>query len=121
LTDAGALREGQKLFPALAAGKRTPEAEAAAQKLVALSVHAAAGQLRIEDARLTPGVADAAPFAESWALRAARMSHTELPPAGGKATARGALAWMRFSVALWLPAGWKTPQGVDAKPGPCTE
>jgi hypothetical protein len=121
LTDMAALREGQKLFPALAAGKRTPEAEASARKLVALSAHAAAGQLRIEDARLTLGVADAAPFAGNWALQAARMAHTELAPPGGKATARGALVWMRFTVALWLPAGWKTPQGVDAKPGPCTE
>ncbi|MDR3791782.1 MAG: hypothetical protein P4L03_00235 [Terracidiphilus sp.] len=121
LTEAGALREGQKLFPALAAGKRTPAAEAAAGKLVALSAHAAAGQLRIEDARLTPGVADAAPFAVNWALRAARMAHTELAPPGGKATARGTLQWMRFTVVLWLPQGWKTPQGVEAKPGPCSE
>jgi len=121
LTDVAALREGQKLYAALAAGERTPEAEAAARKLVALGAHAAAGQLRIEDARLAPGVADAAPFAESWALRGVRMPHTEMAPHGGKATARGALAWMRFTVVLWLPEGWKTPPGVDAKRGPCSE
>ncbi|MDR3793086.1 MAG: hypothetical protein P4L03_06885 [Terracidiphilus sp.] len=121
LTDVGALREGQKLYLALAAGKRTPEAEAAARKLVVLGAHAAAGQLRIEDARLAPGVADAAPFAESWALRAARTPHMELPAPDGKPTARGRLAWMRFTVVLWLPEGWKTPQGVDAKRGSCSE
>jgi hypothetical protein len=28
---------------------------------------------------------------------------------------------MRFTVVLWLPEGWKTPPGVDAKRGPCSE
>lgn len=119
LTDPAALREAQQLLPLVASGARSVQAQQAAARLMALAGHAAFGQLRIEDARLTPGVADAKPYAEAWAGQAARMAHTEVPAPGGKATAQGALDWMRFSVTLWLPEGWKSPAGARSIAAPC--
>jgi hypothetical protein len=121
LTDPAALREGQQLFPLVAQGQKTAESEKAARRLMELAAHASAGQLRIVDARLTAGVADAAPFAENWAIQAARTQHTTLPPPEGKSSARGSLEWMRFKVTLWLPSGWKTPSGMASRRGLCLE
>jgi len=82
---------------------------------------ASSGQFRILDSRLTPGIADAAPYAENWALQSARTQHTVEPAAGGKSSALGSLEWIRFSVTLWLPAAWKTPVELHAVRGPCSE
>jgi hypothetical protein len=121
LTDVAALKEGQRLFPLVASGQKTAEGEKAARRLMELAAHASAGQLRIVDARLTAGVADAAPFAENWAIQSARTPHSAVPPRLGKATARGSIEWMRFTVTLWLPSGWKTPPGLASKRGACLE
>jgi len=119
LADQAGFREAQQLFPQVAGGAHTPEAQRAAARLMELAGQAASGQLRIQDARLSPGVADPQPFAQAWALRAARMVHTETPAVGGKPTAQGTLEWMRFTVTLWLPEGWKTPAGIQQSRGPC--
>jgi len=88
LTDVAALRQGQQLFGAVAAGQKTDESQRAGQKLMQLALHGSVGQLRIVDARLSAGVADAAPFSENWALQAARTPHSEVPAQNGQATAR---------------------------------
>src|ERR1019366_9299686 len=128
LTDPDALREGQKQFRALGGTKIWTEAPVASsreheaeQRLLEINRSASAGQLRILNARFTPGIADAAPFARKWALQSAKTPHTIAPAAGAKATPLGELDWMRFSVTLWLPAGWKAPEGLRAPLAACSE
>jgi hypothetical protein len=120
-TDPAAFHEAQQLYPLVVSGARTAEAQRAAARLLELAGHAAAGQLRMDDARLSPGVANPQPFAQAWALRAARMQHTETPSPDGKPTARGTLDWMRFTITLWLPAGWKSAPGIKGISGVCGE
>jgi hypothetical protein len=86
---------------------------------LAMNRLSSAGEFRILDARLTPGIADPAPFAASWAAQAARTPHSEEAPARGAPTPLGELHWMRFSVTLWLPEGWQMPPGVHAVRGAC--
>lgn len=136
LTDPAAFLEGQKLFLALlevssrkpsgtGRNQSSPSSEDAAtvarltRQLMDLQSRAAAGEFRILDAGLAPGIADPEPFAQSWAMRAARTQYTIVTPAGSKPTPRGELDWMRFSVTLWLPAGWKPAHGLSATPAPC--
>ena len=69
-----------------------------------------AGEFRILDARLTPGISDAAAYAENWALASAKAPHTFEAATGAKATPLAELHWMRFSVMLWLPGTWKGPK-----------
>ncbi len=119
LIDPAALREGQRLFTELnraaqpaseknsAAKSSAPGVEQLTRALMALNAHAAAGQFRILDARLTPGIADAAPFAQNWAIQGERTQHTDEPSASGQNTQRGEFHWMTFSVTLWLPVQWK--------------
>jgi hypothetical protein len=128
LTDPGALREGQKQFRSLGGTKIWTEAPVASsreheaeQRLLEINRSASAGQLRILNARFTPGIADAAPFARRWALQSAKTPHTVAPAAGAKATPLGELDWMRFSVTLWLAAGWKAPGGLGAPLAACSE
>lgn len=112
------LAEGQQLFRALH-GKPV-EAQRASESLIALSRQSAAGEFRILDARIVPGIADAAPFAENWALQSARTAHT-IVPAAGRATPLGKLDWIRFSIVLWLPDGWKAPAELHASRGACSQ
>jgi len=128
LTDRDALREGQKQFKALGGTKIWTEAPSesgrehvAQQRLLEINRRSSAGQFRILNARLTPGTADAAPFAQKWAVRSARTQHTIAPSASAKATALGELDWMRFSITLWLPAEWKAPKELGGARGPCSE
>lgn len=90
-------------------------------RLAAFSAGAASGQLRILDARLVPGVGDAAAFAENWALAYARTAHEVEQAAPGQTSARGQLRRLRFAVTLWLPAGWRTPPGIPAPAANCPE
>ncbi|MFZ0340617.1 MAG: hypothetical protein WAL45_21510 [Terracidiphilus sp.] len=131
--------QGQELFLALCSQLQTPSGKpprASAnqdsapanpavarltRQLMDLQSHAASGELRILDAGLAPGIADPEPFAQSWALRAARMQTTLVPRTGSQPTPRGELDWMRFSITLWLPAGWKTPHGLTATAAPCAQ
>jgi hypothetical protein len=73
------------------------------------------------DAKITPGIADAAPFAQRWALQSLRTPHTIAPSSLGYATPLGELDWMRFSITLWLPANWRAPQALHSTPAPCSQ
>jgi hypothetical protein len=125
LIDPAAFRQAQQLYLSLAKdGKLSgsaPTTEAAHDMdlLLQLEKDRASGELRIEDSRLTPGVADPAPFAQAWALTAMRSPHQEVAAPDGKPSPRGALAWMRFSVTLSLPASWKLPAELHGVPSPC--
>ena len=91
------------------------------EKLMEFARNSAAGQFQILEARLTPGIADAAPFAENWALGAVRTPHTFESAAGGQSTPLGRLGWMRFSITLWLPPTWKAPASLGATRSACSE
>jgi hypothetical protein len=128
LTDPAALQESQRLFQVLGGTKHGPEAPVASsregmamQRQLKINQTSSAGQFRILNARLTPGIADAAPFAGNWAIQSARAPHTVVASVGDKATPLGELDWMRFSISLWLPAGWKVPRELDATPEACSE
>ena len=127
LTDPDALGESQKQFRALGGTKiwtekpeQSGKEQMAEQRLLEINRKSSAGQLRILNARLTPGIADPAPFAQRWALQSSRTPHTIVPAAGAKATPLGELEWMRFSITLWLPAGWKGPNGTGV-PAACSQ
>jgi hypothetical protein len=123
LTDSSAFLEAQQIYRSRIQGSsknKAPDPRAMAT-LLELEKHAANGELRILDARYAPGTGDAAPYAQNWSLAAARMNHEIAPVADGKSTARGALLWMRFSLALWLPAAWKLPAEVHGIPAACAE
>ncbi len=117
LTDPDALHEGQKQFQALGGTRIWTERpqpgrqQSAEQRLLEINRRASAGQFRILNARLTPGIADAAPFAQRWAIQSMRTPHTIAPPTdaktGGNTTPHGQLACIKFSVTLWLPPTWK--------------
>jgi len=121
LTSPEAFQQGQKLFLGLnhTTGAATPADTRTMQQLLELGRKSAAGQFRILDARLEPGVGDAAPYAQNWALAAARTPHSYEPPVNGKSTQLGAIHWIKFSVTLWLPQGWKTPRETHAERGGC--
>jgi hypothetical protein len=128
LTDPESFRESQKLFQILGGTKHLTEAPVpsslegfALQRQLKLNQKASAGEFRILDARLTPGISDAAPYAENWALASPRTPHTFEPSATGRSTPLGEMHWMRFSVTLWLPANWKTPSGILATRVACPE
>jgi hypothetical protein len=133
LTAPDALRESQKLFQVLnqagqllQTGQKPANSQSAAEaratrRLMALALQSSPGQFRILDARLAPGVSDAASYAENWALASPRTPHTFEPGAGGKSTPLGDLHWMRFSVTLWLPAAWKAPAQLHAVRAACSE
>jgi hypothetical protein len=124
--------QGQRLFLAFSSQLQTPSGKlpgapanedpavaSLTRRLMDLQSRAASGELRILDAGLAPGIADPEPFAQNWALRAARMQTTLVPPTGPKPTPHGELDWMRFSITLSLPADWKPPHGLSATTAPC--
>ncbi len=126
LTDPAAFRDAQQLFRSLerdgqlgASATRSSTASRDMSRLLQLERDKASGQLRIEDSRLTPGISDAAPFAEAWALAGMRAPHQVVPAIGGKSSPRGSFSWMRFSIILWLPANWKLPPGLSGISAAC--
>jgi len=128
LTDPGALRESQKLFQVLGDARQRSTAAAAVddegkamQRLLSIGRRSSAGQFRILDARLSLGIADAAPFAQNWALASFRTPHQVEAPASGKPTLLGELHWIRFAITLWLPDTWKTPKDIHAPRVACAE
>jgi hypothetical protein len=108
------------IAPLSAAGHKHGS-ELAARRLLDFVRKSSVGEFRILDARLTPGVADAAPFAENWAVQSARTPHTFQPAYAGKPTPLGTLEWVRFSVTLWLPESWKAPAVLHATRSACGE
>jgi hypothetical protein len=93
----------------------------ATARLLEIQKHAAAGEFRIVDARIVPGVADPAPYAQAWAAASSRTPHTVVEAPGGKSSARGALQWMRFAVTLWLPVPWSVPASDHAQSAACPD
>jgi len=102
------------------ANKNLP-AVRATQRLMQLERQSSAGQFRILDARLAPGVSDAASYAENWALASPKTRHTLESSTTGKSTPLGELHWIQFSITLWLPASWKTPAALHATRAACSE
>ncbi len=92
------------------------QAGTATQRQLRINQKSSSGQFRILDARIAPGVSDAASYAEPWALASPRTKHSIEPSSTGKSTDLGELHWMQFSITLWLPANWKLPDGVAGKP-----
>ncbi len=123
LANPTAFAEAQKLYLALSRDgqARRIGAAQASGRMMELEQHAAAGQFHIADARLAPGIADAASYAETWALASPKTPHTLEPATGGKPTPMGQLHWMRFSVTLWLPATWKASPGSHVAEAACSE
>jgi len=132
LSDPSALREAQGLFRVMT-GKETatsapgkpqdaslPQAHAAA-RLLELQKRAAAGEFRILDARIVPGVGDPVSYAQGWALASSRVPHHIDSTPDGRSSARGVLNWIRFSLTLWLPARWNVPPGLHALPAACPD
>jgi hypothetical protein len=135
LTNPAELRKAQKLYFALRdngeANRRnidqTPAArgqkvasvnpEAASMGLMEIVNHSAAGQFRILNAELTPGTANALPYAQNWALEQRNTPHTITMTTAP--TPYGKLDSLQFEITLWLPAGWKTPKGLQSAPSPC--
>lgn len=119
-TDPATFRQARRLFLSIG----TPSEQAAAspqapslQQLMTINQHTSAGQLRILDARITPGTADAAPFAQKWALQSPHTPHTI--DAASTPTPRGALHSIRFSITLWLPADWRAPRELNITSASC--
>ena len=128
LTDPDALRDGQKQFRALGGTKiwsesphRSSQVQSAEQWLLEINRRASTGQLRILNAKLTPGIADPAPFAQKWALQSARTPHTLAPSTAANPTPLGQIHSMQFSITLWLPANWRAPKTVQSTPSPCSQ
>jgi hypothetical protein len=130
LTNPASFKQGQKLFLALssrlqslpaASAKDDPAVARLMQQLMALQQGAAAGEFRILDAGLAPGNGDPAPFARNWGQKSSRMSYILVPQSGTNPSPRGELDWVRFSLNLWLPEGWKTPPGLTTASAPCQQ
>jgi hypothetical protein len=128
LTDPDALRESQRLFQIFGGIKpiaKPPAANSqeatAIQRQLKINQKSSPGEFRILNARLAPGVSDAAPYAENWALASTRTPHKFEPPAAGKSSPLGEFHWMQFSIVLWLPGAWKTPKGIQSTPAACPE
>lgn len=107
----------RKAVPALPGAKSGGGSNAAARKLMEIAAHSSAGQFRILDAQITPGTANAMPFAQDWAVRQRYMPHSVTNSASP--TPLGRLDAIQFEVTLWLPAGWQTPRVLDATPSSC--
>lgn len=114
LTDPAEFHEAQQVYLSLMrSGQLGPgaknSASAGIERLLSLESHAAAGEMRILDARLTPGVGDPVSYAQNWALAASHTPHEIESSSSGKATAWGSLQWMKFSLILLLPERWPLP------------
>jgi hypothetical protein len=130
LTSVQSLERARALFEAVMTGSRTKSKPDSGQasvellKLVGSGTGVAAGHFTVQDARLTAGASDAAPYAEQWAAHLPQVPHT-MVQSGKAPTARGELLWMRFEAVLWLPGNWKAPRGTAAGTGTvsakCTE
>jgi hypothetical protein len=91
LTDPAVFQAAQKLYlssPSLSSHSAADPKVSA--RLLDLIHSASQGELHILDARLAPGVADPAPYAQNWALAAARTPYQVLPSPSGQPTPRGA-------------------------------
>ena len=132
LSSPAAFHEGQQLFRSLSANhpgnedsaqdaqRNSADARALA-RLLELQKKASPGEFRIIDARLVPGIGDAAPYALNWALASARTPHQVESALSGKSSSAGSLNWIRFSVTLWLPKAFKVPAELHSAQARCSE
>jgi len=131
LTSEKDLARGRSLFARMgsAGGSQSGSGGKAAAEsggeLLGLMKGASAGQFRVLDAKLSSGTGDGAEFARQWALRLRETPHTVEQDTGkqgqGQSSSRGELKWIRFSVTLWLPSGWRAPQGVPVAEAKCAQ
>jgi len=128
LADPDAFRESQKLFQVFGGakqGSRMPAAgsreEIALDRQLKINQRASPGEFRILDARLVPGIADAAPYAENWAVASSRTQHSVEAGQEGRSTPRGELHWIKFSITLWLPGTWAVPKEFPSQRAACGE
>ncbi len=131
ISNAAAFREMQKLYLSLSRGGQLKLAAGnasggniqaqATRRLMELERQSSAGEFHIVDARLAPGIGDAAAYAQNWAQALPKTLHQFEPGASGKSTPRGELHWIRFSVTLWLPGTWKAPADLHAVRTACSE
>jgi hypothetical protein len=127
----GDFREAQQLFRSLPANAGLRSATGGSEglkrgdqtmaRLLEIQKRAAAGEFRIVDAHIVPGVADPATYAQQWAAASSRTPHAVEEAPGAKSSAAGALKWMRFAVTLWLPAGWVIPASLQGQPTACPD
>jgi len=134
LTNPSALRKAQKLYLTLrgksdtirrdqeptqqvAEAKRSDELKSVSKSLMDIATHASAGQFRILDARLTPGTANALPYAQNWALQQRNTPHTITVT--DSPTPYGKLDAIRFEITLWLPPGWNSPKTLQSALSAC--
>jgi hypothetical protein len=129
LTSTGEMTRARQLYQILMAapaGKSDPSTSGSASAgLVDLLKNVSHGQLTILDATLVAGVNDPPPFAQQWASHLGAVPHTLVQNAQGQGSdsgsARGQLRWMRFSIALWLPAHWRLPAGTSGRTANCAQ
>jgi hypothetical protein len=123
LIDPNSFRDAQRsyrsVFPATPASAAPPADSNAMSRLLELQKNAASGELRILDARLAPGTADPAPFAQQWALAASRTQFKVEPGAEVRGSPRGELHAMRFRLTLWLPSRWSFPPDTHPTRASC--
>lgn len=93
------------------------DTEALSKSLIEIAKHSSSGQLRILDARLTPGTANALAYAQAWAQQQRSTPHTVL--ATTSPTPYGKLHSIEFEITLWLPASWKTPKTLQSSRSAC--
>lgn len=132
MTNPADFREAQKLFLELgregALGPRPKNPKKAQeenepggkmQQLQKLVKESSSGEFRIIDARIAPGVGRVRPYAQNWARQSEATPHIDVPASNSDLTNRGKLEWMRFSITLWLPKGWRTPRHLPGTEAPC--
>ena len=134
LTNVADMRRAQKLYFKLRTGAdsklhrenskyssapsdTTSNTAALSKALMDLANNSAKGQFRIVDARLTPGTANALPYAQNWALQQRNTPHNII--ATTTPTPYGKLHSIKFEITLWLPADWKLPKKIQSSPSPC--
>lgn len=126
LTSVTELERARKLFHVVmpSAGMGAVDAvarkKATAELLRMLSGELGAGEFTVRDARLIAGVGDPPEFARQWAMHLSQVPHT-LEQDSGSVTSSGELRWIRFEVALELPARWKTPLGQKVETAKCAQ
>ena len=110
-------RHGRNAVEQVKSSKNAGGLNAASKSLSDMLAQSAAGQFRIVDARLTPGTANALPYAQNWALQQRNTPHTIV--ATTSPTPYGELHSLQFEITLWLPEGWKAPTALRSTPAPC--
>ncbi len=125
IASAEEFREARQLFPSLTANPRLRSTAGGSgdpqivARLLEIQEHAARGEFRIVEARIVPGVADPAPFAQPWSIASSQTPHTLEEAPLGRSSPLGELKWMRFAVTLWLPAPWVVPASLHGQRTEC--